>query len=111
MATKAATVTLNRESIIVTWAALNAGDDGQPVDLSRSADRTAQVVGDATTVAIQGSPDGTNWSGGLKDINGTVIAMAGATKDAATIAQATKFIRPVATGGTSTVVTVIAYLS
>lgn len=108
MAIKTATMNVDGNKATVVWTALNNTDTGEPVDLSAFPDRTAQVVGDATTVAIQGSTNGTNWSGGLKDINGTVIAMAGATNDAATIAQATKFVRPVATGGTSTTVTIVA---
>lgn len=94
-------------TVVVTWEALNAGDDGSPVLLSAYPDKTAQAIGDATSVAIQGSMDGTNWFA-LDDPQGTTIALAGATNDMAAISQNPLYIRPVATGGTDTDVILLA---
>lgn len=93
-------------SLLATWVAGTAGDTGTPVRFLGYPDKTVQVVGNATSVAIQGSMDGTAWFP-LTDGGGETIALAGATNDMAIVKENPIFIRPVITGGTSTVVYVL----
>lgn len=92
---------------IVTWAAMAGADTGAPVRMAQYSDKTAQVIGDATTVAIEGSNDGSTFSP-LTDTAGAAIALAGATDDVETILQNPLYIRPNVTGGASSTVIVVA---
>lgn len=104
MATKAGT--LSREPFYATaeWDALAAGDVGSPVNMADFPHKTVQAIGDATSVALQGSNDGTTWTA-LNDSAGTAIALT--TGTFAVVLEAPLYIRPSATGGTSTKVIVV----
>lgn len=101
---------INHGVVLASWDNMAAGDIGTPAEMVTFGDKTAQAVGDATGVAIQGSNDGTNWFP-LTDAAGTTIALAGATNAMALVRENPRYVRPVATGGTSTDVTIVAVAS
>lgn len=88
---------------LATWVAGADGDTGSPIVAAHFPDKTVQAVGDATSVAIQGSMDGTNWFA-LTDSAGDTIALVGASKTISLIRENPLYIRPFITGGSSTVV-------
>ena len=106
MAVKDVTFSVAGEVATAVWAAGAGGDTGKPVRMAAYPDKTAQVAGDATGVAIQGSHDGTNWFA-LTDPAGETIDLAGATFDMVLVRENPLYIRPSITGGTSTVVIVV----
>lgn len=82
-----------------TWTGLGNGDDGVPIRLSFSADKSVQVSGAFSTggvLAIEGSMDNLNWET-LSDPQGNALSLsASAVK---TILQNPRFIRPRVTAG------------
>ena len=107
MAIIPATMEVLGEGLIrVTWAAMNTGDSGEPVRTAAFSDRTIQAIGNATSVAVFGSNDGTN-SAALSDAGGTVISLDPSAFDLVMIRENPLFIWPAATGGTDTDVILI----
>ncbi len=90
---------------LVTWADMQDGDTGEPVQISPFPDRTVQATGDGT-VTVAGSNDGTNF-GAVADPSGDPIALVGTTHDIAMIRENPLFVQPTCSGGTGTTVTLI----
>lgn len=88
--------TLNAE-----WT-VNTGDDGAPIT-SVGPKTSVQVVGTlgGSTVAIQGSNDGTNWVT-LNDEAAPASPCSFTASGVKGVLQFTKYIKPVVTGGTAT---------
>lgn len=108
MAEVSGTFVLSDDGVaIMTWSAMAGGDTGKPARMGRYSDKTVQVIGDATTVAIEGSNDGSTWTD-LTDQSGTALALVGASADLETILQNPLYIRPNVTGGASSTVIVVA---
>lgn len=82
-----------------TWEGLGDGDDGTPIRLSFSADKSVQVSGTFSTggeLTLEGSMDNANWET-LSDPQGNALALSsGGVK---TILQNPRYIRPRVTGG------------
>lgn len=98
------------ESFIAQWSGITDADTVTPLEMGAFADRSVQVTGvgsPAATVAIQGSNDGTNYVT-LYDLQGSALSFTAAGLKG--IAEATRYIKPVVTGGTgeSVVVTIFA---
>ena len=97
MATITPTVTQpGKRRIRVVWANLSSNDVGGGVDISRYADKTAQV--DITTVGsgtleMQGSMDASNWSA-LKEPDGTALTGLNTDNDTFSILENPTHIRP-----------------
>lgn len=90
----------------VTWEALAAGDTGSPINIAEYPSVSAQAVGDATDVAIEGSNDGgTTWEP-LKDVGGTLISLA--NTELVQVQEHPLQLRPRAVDGTDTDVFVCA---
>lgn len=95
----------------VTWAAMAAGDTGDPISLPGAPDATVQVVGtfSGSTVTLEGSLEKTpvNWFplSNQADSNIAFTAPGGEF-----IQQVVTWIRPSAAGGTGTglIVTLLA---
>lgn len=105
MATRNYTVTEIREfgekAHVVVWTGLTFAttDDGQPLQMPGSADRSVQVTGTFGTggsVRIQGSNDGTNYVA-LTDPQGNALNITAAGIEA--VQEITRYIRPLITAG------------
>jgi hypothetical protein len=99
---------LSNGIVVVTWPSMGDADVGSSVEVPGWADRTAQAIGDATGIAIEGSNDGTHWFS-LTDPSGTTIALAGSSNDMAFVVENPRYMRPVADGGTDTTVIIVGY--
>lgn len=91
---------------LATWAAMGNADTGTAVPMTGAADRSVQVEGTfgSATVTIQGSNDGTNYQT-LTDPQGNALTWTSANRLEA-ILELTRYIRPVTSGGTGTVIAV-----
>ncbi len=97
--TKTVPDSLHHTCVIATWANMQNGDDGQPIELANFADRSAQVFGTFGTggnVRIEGSIDGTNYAP-LTDPQGNALDINTAKIEA--IIELVRWIRPVVTAG------------
>jgi hypothetical protein len=97
-------VTFGDRAHVISWAGLTQAtlDDGDPVEMPGSADRSAQVIGVlgvGGSVQIQGSNDGVNWAA-LTDPQGNNLDMASLKIEA--ISELTRFVRPKVTAGDGT---------
>jgi hypothetical protein len=92
-----------RESMrIVTWVNLQGSDDGDPVELGCSSDKTIQfegTFGDGGIIIMEGSNDGSNWRV-LTDPQGNNISKT--TPGIETIVELTRYIRPRVPAGDGT---------
>lgn len=91
------------------WIGITEADSGSAVVMAKYPDKTVQAVGDFTTagaITMEGSNDGDSW-GVLTDNQGNDIVLTDDTP--VFIAQNTKYIRPVATAGTSVDMDVYVY--
>jgi hypothetical protein len=91
---------------IVYWPDMANGDIGQAFELFKYTDRTVQVFGTfgaGGTVAVAGSLDGTNYAT-LADPNGNALSITTAKLE--TVLEATRYIRPSASGDGTTSLTV-----
>ncbi len=97
--------TQNTRAFVQQWPGLAAGDDGAPLSASQYTDRSVQVTGNfgGSTVVIEGSNDGTNWST-LTDPQGNDLVLSASKIEMVT--EATLFIRPRVVGGAATNLTV-----
>lgn len=100
MATRALTITIRSGGILATWDACSTGDTGSVLGADGYNDKTATVTGTATTFALEGSNDNTNWFT-LHDIDMTTEITATGIY---TIKENPVWIRPNVTTGTSVVV-------
>lgn len=86
------------DSHVITWAAMGNADTGVAIEMPGSSDRSVQFSGTfgTATVVLQGSNDGTNWVT-LTDPQGNAISKTAASIEM--IAELTRYIRPVTSGG------------
>ena len=97
--TKTVPDSLHHTCVIATWANMQNGDDGQPIELANFADRSVQVFGTfgaGGNVRIEGSIDGTNYAP-LTDPQGNALDINTAKIEA--IIELVRWIRPVVTAG------------
>src|SRR5690606_19607919 len=90
------------ETALFTWTGLANGDDGAPVEYGAFADRSVQITGTfgaGGTVLIEGSNNGTNWTG-LTDAMGDAIAATGA--GIWSVTEVTRYLRPRVSAGDGT---------
>lgn len=86
---------------VYSWASVTESDTFAPVKLEKAINAlTIQASGTfgGTSLALQGSLDGTNFVA-LKDLSGTAIALTAA--GIASAGDLVLWLKPVATGGTS----------
>ena len=91
-------------AVVYTWANMNSGDTGQPVQGPGFTDRSFQVEGGVTTVLIEGSNDSVNFRT-LNDAFGNPL-----TYNGVAIRQVTEIallIRPNCQSGGSVTVTAV----
>lgn len=83
---------------LFTWANLQAGDQGKPVEFSEFADRSVQFSGvfGGGSASLEGSNDGENWHV-LTDTAGAPITKTQGAISAVT--EMTRFVRPSVSGG------------
>jgi len=103
MATRAATVTrietYGDKAHVISWAGLLNGDDGAPIEMPGSADRSIQFQGTfgvGGTIVLEGSNNGTDYHP-LTDPQGNDISKTAADLEAVT--ELTRFIRPRVSAG------------
>jgi hypothetical protein len=106
MATRTHTVsrvqTYGDRAHVLSWAGLLNGDDGTPVEMPGSADRSIQFVGTfgaGGTIVLEGSNDGVNYVT-LTDPQGNAISKTAAGIEA--VLELTRFVRPRVTAGDGT---------
>lgn len=99
----------NGSAIVVTWTNVTEADTCTAINMPEFADKSIQVAGTfgGTSVAIQGSNDGSNFSA-LRDPTSTVIAITTAAGGAGlkAVLENTWQIKPVLTGGASVSLTI-----
>jgi hypothetical protein len=87
---------------VIAWTSLANGDDGTPLEMIGSADRSVQVVGTfgaGGTVLLEGSNDGTNYNT-LHDPGGTALSLT--TSQIVAVLEISAFIRPRVSAGDGT---------
>lgn len=95
----------NDRQATIQWSGILLTDDGAGVFIGDLDDVSAQAVGDATTVVMQGSQDNLSWA---PIGTGITLTIAAGITPVLGITPKPKFIRPLATGAsTGTVVTVV----
>ena len=103
MATRTHTVTpiphYGDKAHVLTWSGLLNGDDGSPVEMPGSADRSVQFTGTfgaGGTIVFEGSNDGTNYVT-LTDPQGNTISKTAAALES--VVELTRYVRPRVTAG------------
>lgn len=103
MPTRSRTVTplntFGEDVHIVSWTGLLNGDDGTPLEMPGSADRSVQVhgtFGSGGTLLIEGSNDGVNYYT-LNDPSSSALSVTSAKIE--TILEITRYIRPRVSAG------------
>lgn len=114
MATRTATITqittFKDNAHVVQWTGLLNGDDGSPIEMPGSSDRSVQfsgTFGTGGTILLEGSNDGTNYVV-LTDPQGNAISKTAAGIEAVT--ELTRYVRPrvsAGDGSTSLVATLL----
>ena len=106
MATRTASVTpintFKDSAHVITWTGLLNGDDGSPIEMPGSSDRSIQFTGTfgvGGTIVLEGSNDGTNYVS-LTDPQGNAISKTAAGIEA--VMELTRYIRPRVTAGDGT---------
>lgn len=108
MATRAKAITrietFKDDCHVITWTGLTFAttDDGDPLEMPGSADRSVQVTGTlgaGGSVRIEGSNDGVNYAA-LNDPQGNVLDIA--TLKIEQVLDLTRYIRPRITAGDGT---------
>lgn len=108
MATRAKTITrletFKDDCHVIAWTGLTFAttDDGDPLEMPGSADRSVQVTGTlgaGGSVRIEGSNDGVNYAA-LNDPQGNVLDIA--TLKIEQVLDLTRYIRPRVTAGDGT---------
>ena len=106
MATRQYTVnpikTYGDRAHVLSWTGLLNGDDGAPVEMPGSADRSIQFLGTfgaGGTIVLEGSNDGTNYVT-LTDPQGNAISKTAAAIEA--VLELTRWVRPRVTAGDGT---------
>lgn len=94
--------TFKDDAHVITWSGLLNGDNGSPLEMPGSADRSIQfqgTFGAGGTVVFEGSNDGTNYQT-LTDPQGNAISKTAAGIEA--VEELTRFVRPRVTAGDGT---------
>lgn len=113
MAIRAATYSYvegDDSAVLITWSGLQQGDEGEPVQRVKYADRSAQVFGTfgaGGSVAIEGSNAGDQYAT-LNRMQGVAASFTSA--GVAQILENTTHIRPKVTGGDGTTDLTVALL-
>ncbi len=86
--------------LLVTWSGLTNGDTGRPIEFLEHADRTLTIIGtwDTTTVALEGSNDGTTY-GTVKDADGAALSWTAEDNVPYIVREITRYQRPTCTAG------------
>jgi hypothetical protein len=87
---------------VLSWTGLLNGDDGAPVEMPGSADRSVQFLGTfgvGGTIVLEGSNDGVNYVV-LTDPQGNVISKAAAAIEG--VLELTRWVRPRVSAGDGT---------
>jgi len=101
---------------IVQWASVGNTDECTPLPLGAHADRSVQITGsfDGATVKIEGTNSADLAYAPLTDPQGNDIAISsypsGYSSKIEAISEATQFVKPVVTGGTSPSLTITMYV-
>ncbi len=101
---------------IVQWADVGNADTCTPLPLGAHADRSVQITGTFSggTVKIEGTNDASLAYGPLTDPQGNDIAISsfpsGYSAKIEAISEATQFVKPVVTGGTTPSLTITMYV-
>lgn len=93
---------LNDHCAVVSWNALQSGDDGAPVELATFADRSVQssgTFGVGGSVRIEGSINGTDWAP-LTDLQGNNLDLTSARIEC--VAELVRYLRPRVLAGDGT---------
>lgn len=90
---------------IITWPGMAAADTGAPVDVAKYGELSIVALGDATTVAIEGSNDSGSTFSALGA--GVTLTIAASKTPVTRIAEHPQFLRPNVTGGTNTKVILV----
>lgn len=96
-------VTVTDDSLLAVWAAGATTDTGKAVDVSKYPNISFQAVGDATTVAMLGSNNGTNF---YAIDGGQTITLA--SQKILSFVSGVRQVSFLITGGSSTIVTMLA---
>lgn len=94
--------TKNSKTILVSWLAMQNGDDGDPIPFSQYADKSVQVTGIfgvGGVVTFEGSNDGVNYSP-LTDAQGNDLNFT--TSKIELVTEATFRVRPRVSAGDGT---------
>lgn len=109
MATAVLTTLPQDDCLLGTWSALGAAENGDKLDVGQYPLKSFQATGAFTSVDLQGSNDGTNWSACHIDSTGAVASLV--APGIIQIAETCRFVRPVTVGGAGLTVTVFAMRS
>lgn len=91
----------------VEWESLASGDTGAAVRLPAYPKKTVQATGDATSVPMEGSNDGTNFAS-VQNPSGSAVAVDASADAIDTIVDNPEYIRVGSLGsGTDTTITMI----
>lgn len=114
MATRAATLSVipayGERVHVISWSGLLNGDDGAPIEMPGSSDRSIQyqgTFGTGGTIILEGSNDGVNYHP-LTDPQGNAISKTAAGIEA--VMELTRYVRPrvsAGDGSTSLVATLL----
>lgn len=91
-------------TVVFTWETLANGEVGTAVYTGNLTEMSAQALGDATSIAIHGSNDGTNFAALGTAV---VLTIASSKTPVVSLLQFPRYVRPVATGGADTDVILI----
>lgn len=95
---------LGRGVVRVTWSGAVGGDTGAPAKVLGATNMVVQATGDATSVVLQGSNDGTNFGA-----FSTAVDLAGTTNEFVTLPDNVLYVQVSAvTGGSDTDVILVA---
>lgn len=103
MTTRAATLSVipayGERAHVISWSGLLNGDDGAPIEMPGSSDRSIQyqgTFGTGGTIILEGSNDGVNYHP-LTDPQGNAISKTAAGIEA--IMELTRYVRPRVSAG------------
>lgn len=85
----------NSRQTLISWTGLAATDDGDGVYVGDLDSLAAQAIGDATSVVMEGSMNGTTWAAlGA----GVTLTLAAGTSPVTALGMIPRYVRPRATG-------------
>lgn len=93
-------------SLEIAWYGLEDEDVGLPVEAPYWPKKSIQMIGDGTSVLVEGSNDGATWDT-LTDGNGNALTALG-EGEISNIGENTKQVRVTVTGGVDNTIIIIA---